>query len=272
MNFKYENANNIIGEIVKGKVIDLSKIIFIDPWAIILLCLKLIENHNLEDKKIILPVDSDLLCYLKRIHFGNFLVELGYEETKNALDRIEMPERENLNIHELSHCNYRDEFDGRLPRFMQIFQNFGLDINNAAQATTLIGELGNNTFDHNLGSWPTDISGNIIIAQNYPKLKKIQIVVGDPGVGFLGSMQPAYPELTNDLEAIKKGLSGFTGRIGEKRGNGLKLIQQWTINDFYGIVSIQSGAGLIDVNADGMEKREVQNTLGTIAQLMIRYK
>src|SRR5436305_863822 len=37
-----------------------------------------------------------------------------------------------------------------------------------------------------------------------------------------------FPNINSDIEAIKLGLAGNTGRVGEIRGNGLKLIQQWT--------------------------------------------
>ena len=77
---------------------------------------------------------------------------------------------------------------------------------------SVVGELGNNVFDHNSGSWPLNISGCIIAAQNYSKEKSIQFVIGDPGVGFRGSLKSAYPEINNDIEAIKKGLAGNTGR------------------------------------------------------------
>ena len=155
---------------------------------------------------------------------------------------------------------------------MEMFENFGLNEYDARLATTLVGELGNNTFDHNLGSWPTDISGCIIVAQNYPTKKKIQIAIGDPGVGFLGSLKAAFPNLETDIEAIKKGLGGNTGRIGELRGNGLKLIQRWTIDNFSGKLTIQSGEGLVIVDENGITEAKRNRILGTLAQLMIYYK
>ena len=65
------------------------------------------------------------------------------------------------------------------------------------RATVLVGELGNNVFDHNEGLWPTDIRGAIIIGQNYPQLKKIEVVIADPGVGFKRSLQLRDPNLTD---------------------------------------------------------------------------
>lgn len=272
MDFLFENANVVIDQIVKNGEIDLSEVKFMDPWTADLLCLLLIERHTANNKKLILPKSRDLLNYLKRMHLCKILRELGYREEFESLDKVQMPENYNLNIQEILHCEYRDEFDGKLERFMEMFKNFGLNDDDARLATALVGELGNNTFDHNLGSWPTDISGCIIVAQNYPKKKKIQVAIGDPGVGFLGSLKAAFPDLKTDIEAIRKGLGGNTGRIGELRGNGLKLIQQWTINNFSGKLAIQSGEGLVIAGKSGITEAKRKRILGTLAQLMIYYK
>jgi hypothetical protein len=152
-----------------------------------------------------------------------------------------------------------------------MFKSFGLNENDAQRATALVGELGNNVFDHNLGNWPTKVSGCIITAQRYPNTKSIEIAVGDPGVGFYGSLKAAFPNVRNDIEAIKLGLAGNTGRIGEIRGNGLKLIQQWTLQNFSGKVMIHSGNGLVIVAKAGMKEYSVNKILGTIAQFMINY-
>jgi hypothetical protein len=73
------------------------------------------------------------------------------------------------------------------------------------------------------------------------------------------------------MEAIKKGLEGNTGRVGEMRGNGLKLIQEWTVKKFSGQVMIHSGDGLAIVAQNGTQFRRVNKILGTIAQFVIHY-
>ncbi|PJC38726.1 hypothetical protein CO044_03430, partial [Candidatus Peregrinibacteria bacterium CG_4_9_14_0_2_um_filter_38_9] len=115
------------------------------------------------------------------------------------------------------------------------------------------------------------IVGAIIAGQNYPAYKRIEITIGDPGVGFYESLTKAFPEIKNDMEAIKKGLEGNTGRVGESRGNGLKLIQKLTINNFSGQVMIHSGDGLAIVSKKGIQLSRVHKILGTIAQFVINY-
>ncbi|MFA7087858.1 MAG: helix-turn-helix domain-containing protein [Patescibacteria group bacterium] len=88
--------------------------------------------------------------------------------------------------------------------------------------SSVVGEIGNNSFDHNLGSWP-DIRG-IFFAYD---LSKGQIVLADRGQGILATLKRVRPTLMNDSEAL---LTAFTekisGRAPENRGNGLKYVKK----------------------------------------------
>jgi len=271
MNLDFNNLYKNISKIIKGSTIDLSDVVFAHPWSMVMICLLLIERMPDPNKKLILPNKPETKAYLKRMRFDKILSELGYDKAKEMLDEVQIPERDNVNIHELMHCHFADEFSARLGRFITMFKNFGLNESDAQLATAVVGELGNNVFDHNLGNWPTTISGCIIAAQHYPSTHTIEIAVGDPGVGFYGSLKAAFPDVSNDIEAIKLGLAGNTGRVGEIRGNGLKVIQQWTIQNFAGIVMIHSGNGLVIVDKTGMKESKVNKILGTVAQFMINY-
>lgn len=183
-----------------------------------------------------------------------------------------MGEKDNLNIQEIIHSRYRDEFSARLERFVSIFKNFGLEENDARLITAIVGELGNNVFDHNALNWPTDISGCFIAAQNYPLKKILEFTIGDTGMGFLGSLKARFPDLNNDIDAISCGLAGNTGRINEIRGNGLKFIQGWTIDNFSGNINIHSGNGLVKIDENGIKSEETFKIIGTIVQIMLYYK
>ena len=161
--------------------------------------------------------------------------------------------------------------NARLNNFIRMYENFGLDEDQARLVVALIGELGNNVFDHNSGNWPTDIAGCFITAQNYPKKKCLELVIGDPGIGFLGSLKSNYPDLEEDISAIRLGLSGKTGRINERRGNGLKFIQKWTLDRFDGSMLIHSGNGLVTVDKCGINDRIASKISGTIIQIMLNY-
>lgn len=189
-----------------------------------------------------------------------------------ALSGLSVSEGNSPDMFEIVWSTFRDEFSARLvSRIRRMFQSFGMNEDEEQRATALVGELGNNVYDHNEGSWPTDVGGALIIAQQYPDQKRIEVVVADPGVGFLGSLKLAKPDLVDDIEAIRLGLQGVTGRVGEKRGNGLKLIQRWTIEDFKGILRIHSGSGLVEVDHTGTKATSVSKTLGTLAELVVFY-
>lgn len=259
-------------EIFDNNQIDLSKFSHLDPWIIGLVCLKAIEYSQNPNKKLVLPKNEKTISYFKKMNLGKILNELSYKDFLKDVYLISEGD-EDPNIREIIHCNFRDEFEARLlSKMRMIFKSFGMNENDEPRATTLLGELGNNVFDHNAGSWPMNFGGAIIIIQNYFENRIVEVVVADPGVGFRESLKSHNSNIKSDIEAIKLGLSGVTGRIGEKRGNGLKLIRDWTINHFNGIVRIHSGNGLVIIDKDGEKEREVFDILGTLASFVIKYK
>jgi hypothetical protein len=273
MDLTFETIYDAGSAVFREATIDLSRVKFFDPWAIGIICLRAIAQKAFADKRLQLPDDPQALSYLKRIRFDSLMEELTYGKFIGPCANIAMNERENLNVHELMHCRFRDEFTARLEsKIRAMFRNFGMVEEDEQRATALVGELGNNVFDHNEGSWPTDVRGAIIIAQNYPRLREIAVAIADPGVGFLGSLKPAHPALMSDIEAIKLGLQGVTGRVGEKRGNGLITVQNWTINRFSGSLRIHSGEGLIAIDQHGRRERVVPRILGTLAAFVVRYQ
>lgn len=272
MKLNFESIHKLYPGFVSSTSVDIKLLESIDPWSLISVCLYLIERADKPEKGIILPQDVDMMAFLKKMHFDIFLREIGYSKEANQLTEFSKDEERNHDVQDITRYRYQDEFNAKLGNFLRMFTSFGLDTSNVFRATALVGELGNNVFDHNSGNWPTDIGGCIIACQNYPKRKSIEIAVGDPGIGFKRSLKTAFPDLPDDIAAIRKGLAGFTGRVGEDRGNGLKLIQKWTLNNFSGNVIIQSGEGLVVVKQKGEFGRKVPRILGTIASVVINYK
>jgi len=85
----------------------------------------------------------------------------------------------------------------------------------------ITGEIGNNSFDHNLGSWP-DISG---IFFGYDTNRR-EIVLSDRGQGILKTLKRVKKELSSDEEALKVAFTEvLSGRAPEARGNGLKFVK-----------------------------------------------
>ncbi|PIU15210.1 hypothetical protein COT20_02005 [bacterium (Candidatus Gribaldobacteria) CG08_land_8_20_14_0_20_39_15] len=87
--------------------------------------------------------------------------------------------------------------------------------------TSIAGEIGNNSYDHNLGQWP-DTPG---IFFGYD-LNKKQIVLADRGVGILKTLKRVRPGLTNHQQALRVAFTEIiSGRQPEARGNGLKYVR-----------------------------------------------
>ena len=87
--------------------------------------------------------------------------------------------------------------------------------------TAIAGEIGNNSFDHNLGNWP-DIPG-IFFAYN---LDKKNIVLADRGQGILTTLRNIEPKLINHQDALYVAFTKIiSGRSPESRGNGLKFVR-----------------------------------------------
>lgn len=88
--------------------------------------------------------------------------------------------------------------------------------------TLVAGEIGDNSFAHNLGKWP-DTPG---IFFGYDVAKGI-VVLADRGLGILETLRQVRPELPSHLEAVKVAFTEFiSGRAPEKRGNGLKTVRE----------------------------------------------
>lgn len=84
------------------------------------------------------------------------------------------------------------------------------------------GEIGNNSFDHNLGKWP-DVAG---IFFGYD-ISKRQIVLADRGLGVLVTLSRVRPDLKSHSEALRVAFTEVvSGRAPEARGNGLKFVRQ----------------------------------------------
>lgn len=86
----------------------------------------------------------------------------------------------------------------------------------------ITGEIGNNSFDHNIGNWP-DRPG---IFYAYDTNKGI-IVLADRGLGILKTLQRVRPSLDNHRDAVRVAFTEMiSGRAPEDRGNGLKFVRK----------------------------------------------
>lgn len=113
---------------------------------------------------------------------------------------------------------------------------------------SITGEIGNNSFDHNLGNWP-DIIG---IFFGYD-INKREIVLADRGLGIFYTLKRVKTDLKNYKEALRVAFTEIiSGRAPESRGNGLKLVRRivakYPIN-----LSFQSGDYVLTIKKNSGE-------------------
>ena len=122
------------------------------------------------------------------------------------------------------HCPDRSIFKARLSKLSFLLsKNEELNINyKSSMIISVIGEIGNNSFDHNLGSWEDDIG--IFFGYNLVEKK---IILADRGQGLLKTLKRIKPKLSTHESAIKVAFTEYvSGRAPESRGNGLKYVRR----------------------------------------------
>jgi transposase len=141
------------------------------------------------------------------------------------------------------YCELQDRFTSRVGKMAMEFQQDGRYSEDLVSLIALIaGEIGDNSFAHNLGSWP-DTPG-IFFAYN---LNKRIIVIADRGRGVKTTLQQVRPSLETDTEALNVAFTEIiSGRNPEKRGNGLKVVRRVLESREIGLL-YQSGIGLVTI-------------------------
>lgn len=120
------------------------------------------------------------------------------------------------------YCRTRDVAQARVEKIRVTLERQGWTEENAASITAIAGEIANNSFDHNLGTWK-DLPGCWLEVVVTPDTCVMQIA--DRGQGILNSLRRVKPGLKNHHAALLLAFTEqITGRAPEHRGNGLKFI------------------------------------------------
>jgi len=119
------------------------------------------------------------------------------------------------------YCETSDIFYARLQR-MELEIERVPDLKNIfSLVIAIIGEIGNNSYNHNIGNWP-DVFG-IFFGFN---IQRRQAVLADRGRGIFRTLKRVVPDLKNDEEALHVAFTKYiSGRAPEDRGNGLKFVK-----------------------------------------------
>jgi DNA-binding HxlR family transcriptional regulator len=144
----------------------------------------------------------------------------------------------------------RDALSARLPRLKNLLQ-LGLSSQILPLVIATTGEVGNNSFDHNLGQW-RDVPGCWVEVQ--PTGKNLWICIADRGQGIFHSLKRAHPRIINEQVALESAFEKIiSGRAPEQRGNGLKFVRQSLTQSKGGGLACISGNARIQYGERGAE-------------------
>ncbi len=169
-------------------------------------------------------------------------------------------------IADADYSDTQDRFRARLDRMAGLIDRDPGTSGSAPLVTAVAGEIGNNSFDHNLGNWP-DIPGLFF---GYDLNKRV-IVLADRGVGIKSTLLRVRPGLKDDIEALTVAMTEFvSGRTPEQRGNGLKFVRTVAIQNPIGI-ALQSGIAIATIEKNNSKKLKVtladRNVRGVLARI-----
>ncbi|HEY4514958.1 MAG TPA: hypothetical protein VJJ22_02260 [Candidatus Paceibacterota bacterium] len=164
------------------------------------------------------------------------------------------------------YCPTRDIFQARLDRMTRVMlQDGGTGESHVYLLSSIAGEIGNNSFDHNIGIWP-DIAGIFFSYDILGKTK--QIVLADRGVGVLATLRKVKNELQNHEQALRTAFTErLSGRLPERRGNGLKFVRESVAMDHFHL-SFYSGDAVAELNEQILIIKNDRSISGCLANLM----
>ena len=143
------------------------------------------------------------------------------------------------------YCSNSAVFQTRLTQMQDVLMAIPRLSNIFSLVVAVAGEIGNNSFDHNLGNWP-DVAGVFFMYD----IHKRNIILADRGVGVFATLKRVKLELNNDEEALRVAFTEIiSGRYPESRGNGLKFVSKIVAENPIGLV-FQSGDAELTLKKD----------------------
>ncbi len=173
------------------------------------------------------------------------------------------PER--VDVKSEHYCQTRDVFQARLDKMVKnLLQSGNISEGNVYIISAMAGEIGNNSFDHNLGNWP-DVVG---IFFGYEITDgKLKIILADRGRGIQATLKKVKPEIENDKDALRVAFTErISGRFPERRGNGLKFVRE-NVEEKKMHLTFISGNAKIELNAEMKIEEAEENVRGCLAIL-----
>lgn len=158
-------------------------------------------------------------------------------------------------------CSSRDTFQTRIDHLINNLKTAVKNDDLVYLIAAVVGEIGNNSFDHNLGHW-RDAPGVYFKLE----LSEREIILADRGQGVYATIKGVRPQVKNEEEALKVAFTELvSGRAPEKRGNGLKFVKK-IIEDNQLNLRFFTGNAIGQINSAGLEIKKTDMQIpGTLA-------
>ncbi len=169
----------------------------------------------------------------------------------------------NFDEKSLNYCKTRDVFQARLDSMINVLlKNKKIREDHVYILSAIVGEIGNNSFDHNIGSWLNE--AGIFFSYDFSR-NNLEILLADSGQGVYKTLKKVKPEINDDKEAIKVAFyEKISGRAPESRGNGLKFVRENIKNTGF-CLEFYSGQAFIKLNANESIEKTNNNYQGCLA-------
>lgn len=189
-------------------------------------------------------------------------MELIDPKIKKAFDWLGKENGENFLTPD-EHCPTRDVLQSRADKMVIQCAQISSIGDDAYLLGLIVGEIGNNTFDHNLGNWRDERGAYFV----YDTQQRI-VVIADRGQGVLATLRQVRSSIADDCEALTVAFTEtLSGRAPEKRGNGLKLVAK-IVSEKGWQLDYRSGRGIYTIDAHtSICKIDNQTQKGVIAIL-----
>ena len=143
-------------------------------------------------------------------------------------------------------CPTRDIFQARSEKMLLSLVK-ELNEGRAYLLLAIIEEVGNNSFDHNLGNWQ-DVMG---VAFEFDEQKR-SVLLADRGQGVKKTISRVKPDIASDARALEVAFTEIiSGRYPENRGNGLKYVKKVVMEQNFGI-HFYSGEAVCTITTNGL--------------------
>ncbi len=159
------------------------------------------------------------------------------------------------------YCPTRDIFQARQDKLPKNLIQMTNDEQLSFLLSAVVGEIGNNSFDHNLGNWP-DVSGIFFKIDRDEEI----IMLADRGQGVYASLKKIKPDIIDDKGALKVAFTEIiSGRMPEHRGNGLKFVRRVIIENNLKLEFFSGQAKCVIKNRQTDFLESGKNISGTVA-------